>query len=181
MAASGHAVCHADVSMTSSGGSGMMTSAWPMLTSSLTRSTLTQSTVNGQRSPVSGGSTGQSAGLTDRWDPRVSAVQKEKGKRDRVFGPKVLLGSSRSWACWAGSGPFLLLFLFLFLLFPLRLTPWSHLSASPGSRAASSRSGANSSACVRACARKACHAANTASRRGRGDDVATARRGGGPR
>ena len=30
--------------------------------------------VNYQRSPVSGGPTGQSAGLTDRWDPRVSAV-----------------------------------------------------------------------------------------------------------
>ena len=126
----------------------MMTSAWPMLTSSLTRSTLTKSTVSGRRSL---GPTGQSAGLTDRWDPRVSAVQKEKGKRDCVFGPKVLLGSSRSWACWAGPGPFLLLFLFLFLLFPLRLTPWSHLSASPGSHAASSRSGANSSACVRGC------------------------------
>ena len=54
----------------------MMTSAWPMLTSSLTWSTLTQSTVSGQRSQV--GPTGQSAGLTDRWDPRVSAVKNKK-------------------------------------------------------------------------------------------------------
>ena len=36
--------------------------------------------VNSQQSPISGGSTGQSAGLTDRWDPRVSALQKKKKK-----------------------------------------------------------------------------------------------------
>ena len=106
--------------------------------------------VNGQQSPVSGGPL-----VSQRVSPiggtRVSVPCKRKRKRDRVIGPKVLLGSSRSWACWAGPGPFLLLFLFLFLLFPLRLTPWSHLSVSPGSRAASSRSGANSSACVHGC------------------------------
>ena len=72
MAASGRATWHDDVSMTSSGGSGMMPSAWPMLTSSLTRSMLTPSTVSGRRSQ--GGPTGESAGLTDRWDPRVNAV-----------------------------------------------------------------------------------------------------------
>ena len=104
--------------------------------------------VNGQRSSVSGGPTGQSVGLTDRWDPRVSAVKKKK--KTRVVGPKVLLGFSSSVAFWAELGPssppssF-----FLFLLSPLRLTTLAHLSATPGSRAASSRSGANSSACVR--------------------------------
>ena len=44
-----------------------------------------------------------------------------------------------------------LLLFFLFLLSPLRLTTPAHLSETPGSHAASSRSSANSSACVRVC------------------------------
>ena len=153
MAASGRATWHADVSMTSSGGSGMMTSAWPMLTSSLTRSMLTRSTVNGRRSR---GLTGQSAGLTDRWDPRVSAVErkeKESARRWAECPPGLLflrglLGRTR---------PVLSsFFFFLFLLSPLRLTTPAHLSATPVSRAASSRSDANSSACVRVCVSCVC-------------------------
>ena len=65
MAASGHATWHDDVSMTSSGGVGY---------DDVIVDQVNVDPVNGQRSPVSGGPTGQSAGLTDKWDPRVSAV-----------------------------------------------------------------------------------------------------------
>ena len=88
-----------------------MTSAWPMLTSSSTRSMLTQSTVNGHRSQ---GPTSQPAGLTDRWDPRVSAVQKEKEKGQCVIGPDLLPGFSSSWAFWSKLGPSPSLLLFFF-------------------------------------------------------------------
>ena len=90
--------------------------------------------INGQRSL---GPTCQPAGLNDRWDPRVSAVKKKKKRKTRVVGPKAFMGSSSSWAFWAKLGPFSSP-LFLFLLIPLQLTSRSHVSATPGSRAAPS-------------------------------------------
>ena len=89
----------------------MMTSAWPMLTSALTRSTLTRSTVVGLRGP-----TGQSAGLTDRWDPHVSAVQKKKKKlsarrrAENLHGLPSFLGSLGRTRPDSFSSPFSFLF-----------------------------------------------------------------------
>ena len=130
--------------------------------------------VNGQRSPVSGGPTVQSAGLTDRWDPRVSVVKKKR--------KLALSGRKSSWASLPPrpSGPnsarSLLLLLFLYLFSPLWLTTPAHLSATPGSRVASSRSSANSSARVcLVCTEQARHAANATSRCGRGDGASAVR------
>ena len=146
MAASGHAACHADVSMTSSGGSGLLTSAWPMLTSSLIRSTLTQSMVSCRRSQ---GGPLVSQRVSPTGGTRVSVSCKKKKKKGSASSGRIssraslLLGPSRP------NSARLLLFSFLFS-FP-RLTAWAHVSASPGSRAASSRSGVNSSTCVCVC------------------------------
>ena len=112
-----------------------------MLTSSLTRSTVNGRQSQGAHWSVSG---------SHRQVGPVCQCRGKKRKRKRAS-----LGRMSSWASlppWP-SGPNsarpLLLLLFLFLLSPLRLTTPAHLSATPGSRAASSRSGANSSACVR--------------------------------
>ena len=101
MAASGRATWHADVSMASSGRSGMMTSAWPMLTSSMTRSTLTQSTVSGRRSQ---GAHWTFSGSHRQVGPACQCCAKrkrKKGSRLRVESPPGLfsflglLGRSR--------------------------------------------------------------------------------------
>jgi hypothetical protein len=126
----------------------MMTSAWP-------HADVIVDPVNGRRSQ--GG----------HWS--VSGSHRQVGPACQCHGKKrkrkrALLGRMSSWASlppWP-SGPNsarpLLLLLFLFLLSPLQLTTPAHLSATPGSRAASSRSGANSSVCVRVCVSCVCWA-----------------------
>ena len=79
----------------------------------------------------------------------MSVSCKKKKKKGSASSGRI---SSRASLLLGPSGTnsaHLLLFSFLFS-FP-RLTAWAHVSASPGSRAASSRSGVNSSACVRVC------------------------------
>jgi hypothetical protein len=74
VAAPGRATWHADISMTSSGGSGVLTSAVGPADVSVDRST-----VNGQGSGQrSSGPTGQPWHEADRWAPRV---RPGKGKR----------------------------------------------------------------------------------------------------
>ena len=68
MAASGRATWHADVSR------GVGYDDVSMAHADIVVDQVNIDPVNGQRSPVSGGPTGQSVDLTDRWDPRVSAV-----------------------------------------------------------------------------------------------------------
>ena len=148
----GRAMWHADVSMTSSRGSAVLTLAWhhpwgrlcwhqhsPMLTSALT---VNADLVNGQRLE---GPTCQWLGLTDRWDPRVSTDINEKEKRKREEG----FSGSKCFQTLFDLGPFgpvsdqlpSLLFFFSFSCFlsltalaralapSLSLTTRSHLSA----------------------------------------------------
>ena len=127
----------------------MLMSAWPMLTSALTGSTLTQSRVN--RSRVKAGPR-VSQRVSPTGGTRMSVLCKRK-KRKNVNRLEVELGFFSSWACCARSGPILLLLLsFSSSLFPLRLTVRSHASVVGGSRAAWSRSGATTvCVCVRVC------------------------------
>jgi hypothetical protein len=84
--------------MTSSGGSGVLTSAVGLLTSALTGQ---HWPVNGQRSrwgQRSTGPTGQPHPEADRWAPRVRPEQEEKTRA--VSGPKVVTG--RLKAQWLG-------------------------------------------------------------------------------
>ena len=119
-----------------------MTSAWP-------HADVIVDQVNGQRPSVSGGPL-VSQRVSPTGGTRVSVPWKEKKKKARVVFPMSSWASLPPWPSGPNSARPLLL-LFLFLLSPLRLTTPAHLSATPGSRAASSRSGANSSACVRVC------------------------------
>ena len=105
MAAPGSATCPVDVSMMSARGSQMLTSSWPLMTSALTWSMLTEST----------GQTGSAS----RWVPHVSGTgsltsgsrvsgltRKETEERRAVYGLKLGLGRLGSLlsSTWFGSG-----------------------------------------------------------------------------
>ena len=85
MAAPERATWHDDVSKTSPGGRSTDVSSGPLLTSALTKSTLTVDWSTG-----SVGSAGQWAPQvslsleTYKWDPRVRVNQKKKKKKERV-------------------------------------------------------------------------------------------------
>ena len=119
-----------------------------MLTSSLTRSTLTRSMVNGRRSQ---GAHWSVSGSHRQVGPACQCRGKKRKRKRASSGRMSSWASPPPWPSGPNSARPLLLLLFLFLLSPLRLTTPAHLSATPGSRAASSRSSANSSPCVRVC------------------------------
>ena len=103
VAASGHATCYADVSMTSARGQQMLMSA-------LTWSTLTKPTVNGfdqangQRVHFSSGSAGPTCQwhrVTDGWGPHIRVFRKRKRIRFKGFSEKEK--ESRHHVCRAWS------------------------------------------------------------------------------
>jgi hypothetical protein len=77
MAAPGHATWHADISMTSLGGSGLLTSVVGPADVSVDQSTLTGQQSKGQRSV---GPAGQPHPEADRWAPGSGRDKREKEK-----------------------------------------------------------------------------------------------------
>ena len=82
MAASGHAMWHADVSMTSSGGEGFADVSMTLadISMSLADISIDRSTLTGQRSTVRGPIC-RSVAVADRWAPHVSTGKREKERK----------------------------------------------------------------------------------------------------
>ena len=132
MAASGRATWHADVSMTSSGGAGCADVS--MAHADVSVDQVNAAPVNGQRSlgaHLSAGGSHRQVG------PACQCREKEKEKENARRRAESLHGLLFLLGLLGRTRPILLFSpLFLFLLIPLQLTARSHVSATPGSRAA---------------------------------------------